>query len=174
MSFCAHKKKRDAGQNPGATKTPLHLRAGDKKTDNMLAPALSFLFTFSGQLPDDWLTADVSFVFKKADINLAVYYRPVSLTCVLQIIRIYCGKAYTSTSRKAGKHIDLAVLGFSIAFDTVTHRRLMAKLDHYGTCGNLHSWIRNFLVDRTQQVVCEGQSSKSIKVASGVQQGMLL
>ena len=29
-SFCDHKKS-DAGQNPGATRIPLPLRAGDKK-----------------------------------------------------------------------------------------------------------------------------------------------
>ena len=50
----------------------------------------------------------------------------------------------------------------------------MAKLDHYGIRDNLHSWIRNVLVTRTQQVVCEGQSSKSSKVASGVPQGTVL
>ena len=63
---------------------------------------------------------------------------------------------------------------FSKAFDTVPHRRLMAKLDHYGIRGNIHSWIRNFLVNRTQQVVSEGQYSKSIKVAPGVPQGTVL
>ena len=31
-SSCAHKKKRDVGQNPGATKIPLPLWAWDKKS----------------------------------------------------------------------------------------------------------------------------------------------
>ena len=70
--------------------------------------------------------------------------------------------------------INVAVLDFPEAFDTVPHRRLMTKLYHYGIRGNPHSWIRNFLVNRTQQVICEGQSSKSIKVASGVPQGTVL
>ena len=61
-----------------------------------------------------------------------------------------------------------------LRFDTVPHRRLMTTLDHYGIRCNLHSLIRNFLVNRTQQVVCDGQSSKSIKVASGVPQSTVL
>ena len=58
--------------------------------------------------------------------------------------------------------------------DTVPHGRLMTTLDYYEIRCNLHSWIRNFLVNRTQQVVCDEQSSKSIKVASDVPQGTVL
>ena len=43
------------------------------------------LFTQSlqtGNLPGDWLSANVSPIFKKGDMGLASYYRPVSFTCV--------------------------------------------------------------------------------------------
>ena len=182
-----------------------------KETASELAPVLSSIFNQSmttGVLPDDWLTANVSPVFKKGDRNLAVNYRPVSLTCVcgkllehivvkhiLKHLEQYniltkfqhgfrsghsCETQLILTTHDllrahdAGTRTDIAVLDFSKAFDTVPHRRLMVKLDHYGIRGNLHLWIKNFLLNRTQQVVCEGHSSKSIEVASGVPQGTVL
>ena len=41
--------------------------------------------------------------------------------------------------------IDLAVLDFSKAFDTVPHNRLLGKLQHYGINGQIHKWIESFL-----------------------------
>ena len=41
--------------------------------------------------------------------------------------------------------LDVIVLDFSKAFDTVPHDRLSGKLDHYGINGHIHSWISNFL-----------------------------
>ena len=37
--------------------------------------------------------------------------------------------------------VDIAVLDFSKAFDTVTHNRLLTKLKNYGIAGNTLSWI---------------------------------
>ena len=50
---------------------------------------------------------------------------------------------------------DVILLDFSKAFDKVPHKRLMHKLQHYGIRGSLHSWISDFLHDRTQAVVLE-------------------
>ena len=47
----------------------------------------------------------------------------------------------------------------------------MTKLDHYGVRGNLHQWISQFLQNRTQSVVVEGQTLAPVCVASGVPQG---
>ena len=44
------------------------------------------------------------------------------------------------TTHDTGKRIDLAVLDFSKAFDTVPYRRLMANLDHYGIRGLETFW----------------------------------
>ncbi len=35
----------------------------------------------TGKLPSDWLKAEVAPIFKKGSENLAVNYRPISLTC---------------------------------------------------------------------------------------------
>ena len=48
--------------------------------------------------------------------------------------------------------IDLAVLDFSKAFDTVPHERLLGKLDFYGVQGPILNWIAAFLKNRVQSV----------------------
>lgn len=70
--------------------------------------------------------------------------------------------------------IDIAILDFSKAFDVVSHRKLLAKLENYGVTGNLNTWIANFLQDRSQCVLVEGIKSTSVRVASGVPQGTCL
>ena len=41
--------------------------------------------------------------------------------------------------------VDMAILDFSKAFDTVPHNRLLCKLNHYGIKGNTLKWIGTFL-----------------------------
>ena len=72
------------------------------------------------------------------------------------------------------KQIDMAILDFSKAFDTVPHDRLLLKLSYYGICDSLHDWLRCFLQERNMQVVVESVSSKSTTVDSGVPQGTVL
>jgi len=76
--------------------------------------------------------------------------------------------------RDRGTQTDVAVLDFAKAFDTVPHRSLLGKLDHYGIRGDIHRWIANFLTKRTQCVLVEGTSSDHIDVDSGVPQGTVL
>ena len=57
-----------------------------KNCASQLAPGLSAIFQKSidcGDLPEDWVNANISPVFKKGDVHLAENYRPVSLTSVL-------------------------------------------------------------------------------------------
>jgi len=70
--------------------------------------------------------------------------------------------------------VDIAVLDFAKAFDTVPHDHLLGKLQHYGINNNIHTWIRSFLKGRTQDVVVDGVQSKSAVVKSGVPQGTVL
>ncbi len=73
-----------------------------------------------------------------------------------------------------GETIHMAILDFSKAFDKVPHQRLLVKLQQYGIRGNLLQWFSNFLIGRTQQVVCNGESSEPVPVISGVPQGTVL
>ena len=76
--------------------------------------------------------------------------------------------------------VDIAVLDFSKAFDTVPHQRLLNKLRLYGIEGRTHAWINCFLRDRTQSVVVGGHRSHGPgatagdPVISGVPQGTVL
>ena len=72
------------------------------------------------------------------------------------------------------KQVDLILLDFSKAFDTVPHQCLLTKLEHYGIQGDIHGWINSWLSQRTQRVVVDGESSEFIRVMSGVPQGTIL
>ena len=77
-------------------------------------------------------------------------------------------------SADVGNRVDIAILDFSKAFDMVSHRRLMSKLDHYGIRGNIHKWISSFLNNINQKVVIDGYSSDTISVDAGMPQGSVL
>jgi hypothetical protein len=67
-----------------------------------------------------------------------------------------------------GRQTDGMIMDFSKAFDKVSHCLLTHKLDHYGVRGKNNIWIRNFLSNRKQVVVVEGETSDYINVESGV------
>ena len=66
------------------------------------------------------------------------------------------------------------MLDFSKAFDKVPHQHLLLKLERYGIHGNLLSWMESFLTKRVQTIICEGATSTSSPVTSGVPQGSVL
>ena len=76
--------------------------------------------------------------------------------------------------------VDMAVLDFSKAFDTVPHQRLLNKLRLFGIEGKNRDWVECFLKGRTQSVVVEGVRShgpgvtEGDPVVSGVPQGTVL
>ncbi len=60
-----------------------------KELAKEVAPCLEIIFQSSystGEVPDDWRTANVSPIFKKGDKYKASNYRPVSLTCIVSKI----------------------------------------------------------------------------------------
>ena len=80
------------------------------------------------------------------------------------------------TYRQQDKHkqVDMLILDFTKAFDTVPHQRLLMKLKHYGIDSNLHRWISSWLTERTQQVVVDGDYSTCKQVRSGTVLGPLM
>ncbi len=70
--------------------------------------------------------------------------------------------------------VDVIYLDFAKAFDKVDHAILLAKLEKYGIQGNCLRWIKEFLLNRKQTVVVEGQKSSFQRVISGVPQGTVL
>ena len=55
-----------------------------------------------------------------------------------------------------GKDTDSIYLDYAKAFDKVDHEILLHKLRCYGITGQLLTWIKQFLQDRTQCVVING------------------
>ena len=73
-----------------------------------------------------------------------------------------------------GAQVDVVVLDFSKAFDTVPHDKLLYKLQQYGIQGTIHQWLTSFLKNRYMRVVVDGEFSERAKVESGVPQGTVL
>jgi len=60
------------------------------------------------------------------------------------------------------------------AFDSVSHRILLKKLEFYGIRGTPHSWLRSYLSNRTQHVILDNVVSSEREVTCGVPQGSIL
>ena len=71
-------------------------------------------------------------------------------------------------------HVDLIMLDFCKAFDTVAHHRLLNKLKFYGIKGKVYDWLSIWLTQRSQRVVLDNSSSNYVQVESGVPQGTVL
>ena len=73
-------------------------------------------------------------------------------------------------SANRGKQTGLILLDFSNVFNKVNNAKLIWKLHQYGIRSNVLNWIRAFLGDRSQRVVCSGL----VPVTSDVPQSSVL
>ena len=73
-----------------------------------------------------------------------------------------------------GGLVDVIYCDFRKAFDTVPHIRLFNVLKFYGFENPILSWIKDFLSQRKQKVIVNGEESELFDVISGVPQGSVL
>jgi hypothetical protein len=73
-----------------------------------------------------------------------------------------------------GIPVDVILVDFAKAFESVSHPKLLAKLRHYGFRDILLDWLTDFLTGRHQRVRLDGCYSETVPVLSGVPQGSVL
>ena len=94
-----------------------------------------------------------------------------SLSCETQLLEFVHG-LHQGTIK--GGQVDAVVMDFSKAFGKVTHNRIMHKLDNCGIQGNTAALVEDFLSEKIQEVVVDGEFSGQVLVTSGVLQGSVL
>ena len=67
-----------------------------------------------------------------------------------------------------GSLVDVIYLDFQKAFDNVLHQRLILKLKSHGMGNSIINWIEQWLIDRRQSVVMDGEVSSWKSVLSVV------
>ncbi len=68
----------------------------------------------------------------------------------------------------------MVYLDFTNAFDLVNHRFLVAKLESFGLCENVVSWVISFLTGRTYRMKAVDALSQETPIKSWVPQGSVI
>ena len=103
-----------------------------KEVSTSIIPALTLIYQTSiqtGTLPDDWLLADISPIYKKGKRHVAGNYRPVSLTCICCKILETIVREQVMEHLKSNKLISAKQFGFMSGRSTTL--QLLTILDKW-------------------------------------------
>ena len=81
---------------------------------------------------------------------------------------------YIESCLNKKQHVLGIFIDLSKAFDTISHDKLLSKLDNYGIRGNANRLIASYLSNRYQYVSVLGEDSEKLPVIFGVPQGSCL
>ena len=94
-------------------------------------------------------------------------------SCITNLLSFY-SRVIDIIDQKGG-WADCVYLDLKKAFDKVSHKRLIWKLEHTGGIGGkLLDWMKSYLSNRKMKTVIRGASSNWAEVVSGVPQGSVL
>ena len=83
-------------------------------------------------------------------------------------------KIYSALNQKPSAKTITIFIDLKKAFDTVDHKILLSKMEHYGVRDSPNKWFENYLNDREQFVAINGVESEKVKMVCGVPQGSVL
>ena len=145
-------------------------KTGDKKDTNNYRP-ISLLPAFSKILEKIVYKRVMGFILKHNLIYPEQYgflHGRSTEHAILDIVH----RIVASIERK---QITIGVfLDLSKAFDTLSHKILLNKLEYYGLRGVCKSWFESYLSDRFQYVYTNNTTSTQQPISHGVPQGSVL
>ena len=83
-------------------------------------------------------------------------------------------KIYNALNNSSPEKTLAIFIDLKKAFDTVDHKILIKKMEHYGIRGSSLNWFRNYLLEREQFVSINGVKSEVVRMVCGVPQGSVL
>ncbi|CAI9727801.1 Hypothetical predicted protein [Octopus vulgaris] len=92
-------------------------------------------------------------------------------SCVTQLLDVI---DISSEALDAEGEVDATFMYYLKAFDSVPHRRLVAKVEAHGIKGNVLQWIQYFLSHRSQRVCVNAVKSEREEVKGGIPQGSVI
>ena len=145
-------------------------KSGSKTSFSNYRP-VSLLSQFSKILEKLFDTRLQSFMDKNCLISECQYgFRSgYSTSSALMELIEELSSALDSKKVTVGVFIDLKK-----AFDTIDHKLLMHKLEHYGIRGESNNWLKSYLENRKQYVQVNEHRSSLLKILCGVPQGSVL
>ena len=86
----------------------------------------------------------------------------------------FTDKIFNALNQKPSAATLAIFIDLKKAFDTVDHKILLQKMEHYGIRGTSNAWFDNYLSDRKQFVSIKGIQSETVNIICGVPQGSVL